>query len=127
MEANKAYNHDPLTAKIIGSCFEVHSAIGPGFPEKVYSNTLQLSLKQRDLSFIAEKSFTVMFQEQRVGAFKCDICVEDMVIVELKSVTGYMPKLFINQLLSYLKASGMKTGLLVNFGNASCEIKRLSV
>jgi GxxExxY protein len=49
------------------------------------------------------------------------------VIVELKALTGYQPKLFQSQLISYLKASKIKTGLLINFGNPSCEIKRLSV
>ncbi|MBE7177786.1 MAG: GxxExxY protein [Mucilaginibacter polytrichastri] len=127
MEPKNAYQHDPLTAKIIGCCFEVHSAIGPGFPEKIYNRALQIALAEKYLNFVAEKCFSVTYQRQEVGVFRCDICVNDVVIVELKSVTGYMPKLFTNQLLSYLKASRIKTGLLVNFGNTSCEVKRLSV
>lgn len=53
--------------------------------------------------------------------------IEERLIVELKSVEGYMPKIFMHQILSYLKAATIKTGLLINFGNKSCEIKRLSV
>lgn len=69
----------------------------------------------------------VKFDNIIVGTFRCDLLVEDTVIVELKSETGFLPKLFFNQVISYLKASHTKTGLLINFGNTSCEVKRLSV
>jgi len=121
------FEHDALTEKIIGCCFEVHRLIGPGFVEKIYANALQHQLKIENISFVAEKEFKVIFKEQFVGTFRCDLFVENSVIVELKAVTGYLPALFKNQLLSYLKASKIKTGLLINFGNASCEVKRFSV
>jgi GxxExxY protein len=121
------FKHDPLTEKIIGCCFEVHRLLGPGFNEKVYSNALQYQLKIENLSFVAEKEFNVFYKEQFVGNFRCDIFVENAVIVELKSVTGILPKLFAVKVRSYLKASKIKTGLLVNFGNPSCEVKRFSV
>ena len=121
------FEHDPLTQKIIGCCYVVHTALGPGFNEKIYSNALQKQLASERLSFVAEKEFNVFFDQTLVGKFRCDLFVENEVIVELKSVTGYIPKLFQNQLLSYLKASNVKTGLLINFGNQSCEVKRLSV
>ena len=118
---------DQLTEKIIGCCFYVHRILGPGFNEKIYSKALQIVLGNEDLSFVAEKEFIVMFEQRQVGKFRCDLLIENSVIVELKSVTGFMPKLFQNQLISYLKASKIKTGLLINFGNTSCEVKRLSV
>jgi GxxExxY protein len=118
--------HDALTQKIIGCCFKVHSSLGPGFVEKIYAKALQHQLTKKGLRFEAEKEFNVFFDDQFVGKFRCDVFVENTVIVELKSVTGYIPKLFENQVLSYLKASKIKTGLLINFGNASCEIKRIS-
>ena len=121
------FEHDPLTEKIIGCCYKVHSALGPGFNEKIYSNALQRQLAAEHLSFVAEKEFNVFFEGDMVGKFRCDLFIEGQVIVELKSVTGIIPRLFQNQLLSYLKASKIKTGLLVNFGNTSCEVKRLSV
>ncbi|HWZ05231.1 MAG TPA: GxxExxY protein [Mucilaginibacter sp.] len=121
------FEHDALTEKIIGCCFEVHRLIGPGFVEKIYANALQHQLKIENISFVAEKEFKVIFKEQFVGTFRCDLFVENSVIVELKAVTGYLPALFKNQLLSYLKASKIKTGLLINFGNSSCEVKRFSV
>jgi len=121
------FEEDEITKKIIGCCFKVHSTLGPGFIEKIYAKALQYQLKKENLSFEYEKEFNVFFDEQLVGKFRCDLFVENAVIVELKSVTGFIPKLFQNQLLSYLKASNIKTGLLINFGNSSCEIKRLSV
>lgn len=118
---------DALTGKIIGCCFEVHRELGPGFIEKIYAKALQIQLKREGLNIEAEKEFSVYFQQQFVGKFRCDLLIQDQVIVELKSVTGYLPKIFHAQLLSYLKASKIKTGLLINFGNTSCEVKRLSV
>ena len=122
-----AFEHDALTEKIIGCCYEVHSSLGPGFVEKIYAKALYHQLALENLSFVAEKEFNVNFKDLFVGKFRCDLFVEDKVIVELKSVTGYLPALFKSQLLSYLKASSVKTGLLINFGNPSCEIKRISL
>jgi GxxExxY protein len=121
------FENDPLTEKIIGCCYEVHRFLGPGFTEKIYANALQYQLTTQGLIFEAEREFNVFFKDQYVGKFRCDLFVENIVIVELKSVTGIMPVLFTNQVLSYLKASKIKTGLLINFGNSSCEIKRISV
>jgi GxxExxY protein len=103
----------------------VHSELGPGFNEKIYANALQHQLRKQGLRFEAEKEFNVFFDEQFVGKFRCDVFVESEVIVELKSVTGTIPKLFENQVLSYLKASKVRIGLLINFGNSSCEVKRI--
>lgn len=118
---------DPLTQIIIGCCYDVHSQLGPGFLEKIYVNALKIKLQQVGLSYQAEKEFNVIFDDTVVGKFRCDLFVEEKVIVELKSVTGYQPKLFQSQVISYLKASKVKTGLLINFGNTSCEVKRISV
>ncbi|MRX48257.1 GxxExxY protein [Pedobacter puniceum] len=118
---------DTLTHKIIGYCYEVHKELGSGFLEKIYARALILQFSKENLKFEYEKEFTVLFQGQSVGKFRCDFLVENKIIVELKSVTGIMPKLFQSQVISYLKASKVKTGLLINFGNTSCEVKRFSV
>jgi len=123
----EGFERDALTEKIIGCCFEVHRLLGPGFVEKIYARALEHELKRAGLLFVGEKEFSVLFKEQFVGTFRCDLFVENSVIVELKSVTGYIPVLFKTQLLSYLKASKVKIGLLINFGNTSCEIKRMSL
>ncbi len=121
------FEQDALTEKIIGCCYEVHTILGPGFVEKIYAKALRHQFNLKGLNFEYEKEFDVFFKDEFVGKFRCDLFVEDKVIVELKSVTGFIPSLFKSQLLSYLKASKVKTGLLVNFGNPSCEVKRISV
>lgn len=121
------YEKDLLTEKIIGYCFKIHNELGPGFLEKIYHNALIVLLKEENISFDTEKEFDVFFSKKKVGKFRCDLLIESKLIVELKSVEGYMPKIFTSKLLSYLKAASIKTGLLINFGNNSCDVKRLSV
>jgi len=121
------YDKDPLTETIIGCCFKVHRELGPGFNEKIYHNALKLALKQKGLKYQTEKAFNVSYEGISVGNFKADLIIEDNIIVELKALTGNIPKIFEAQVLSYLKASGCKIGLLVNFGNRQCQVKRFVV
>jgi GxxExxY protein len=116
---------DPLTEKIIEACYRVHTELGAGFVERIYMNALIIALKERNLQFLTEKEFTVKYEGKSVGKFRADLVVENTVIVELKAVEGKMPKIFESQIISYLKASDIKVGLLVNFGNRSCEVRRL--
>ena len=116
---------EQLTKKIIGCCFKVHRELGPGFNEKIYHTALKLEFEHEGLRFQTEKEFDVSYLDQRVGTFRADLVVEDKVVVEIKSVTGRIPVIFEYQLLSYLRASGLCIGLLVNFGNKSCQVKRL--
>ena len=115
---------DLLTEKIINCCFKVHNELGPGFKERIYHNALKLFLDEEGLKYETEKAFEVNVKRERVGSFKLDLIIEDKVIVELKAVTGYIPEVFKYQLLSYLKVSGLHIGLLINFGNKSCQVKR---
>ncbi len=117
-------NRDPLTEKIIACCFKVHSELGPGFNEKIYHNALILALKEASLKYETEKEFIVYFQNKKIGCLKLDLIVQDKVIVEVKALTGNIPDVFRYQLLSYLKVSNLHVGLLVNFGNKSCQVKR---
>jgi GxxExxY protein len=121
-----AFEKDELTEKIIACCFKVHRELGPGFNEKVYHKALLILFEQDKIKADSEKEFKIIFESKNVGTFRCDFLIEEKVIVEIKSVTGIMPILFRQQVLSYLKASKTKTGLLVNFGNKSCDIKRYS-
>ena len=121
------FEKDILTEKIIGICFKVHSTLGPGFPERVYHNAIVLLLRKEGIQFESEKEFDVIFENKKVGIFRCDLFIENKLLLELKSVQGIMPVLFRNKLISYLRASNVKTGLLINFGNVRCDVKRLSV
>ncbi len=117
--------NDPLTARVIGCCFRVHSELGPGFPEKIYHSALKRALDQLGILNESERDFQVSFRGARVGSFKIDLLVEGRVVVEVKAVTGLIPKVFEAQVLAYLKATGLPVGLLVNFGNPSCQIRRV--
>jgi len=118
---------DPLTAKIIEACYSVYNELGPGFIERIYMNALKIAFEKFKLQFIVEKEFTVQYNNQNIGKFRVDFLIEDKVIVEIKAVEGKMPKIFESQVISYLKASGIKVGLLVNFGNRKCEVRRLMI
>lgn len=118
---------DPVTEEIIAACYRIYNELGPGFTEKIYSKALQIALEKTDLKYETEKDFFVSFDSIKVGKFRADFVIADSVIVELKSVEGKLPKIFESQVISYLKASGLQVGLLVNFGNRRCEIQRLMV
>ncbi len=121
------FERDLLTEKIIACCFRVHRDLGPGFRERIYERALQIVFRIEKIGFACQKEYELFFENKKIGTFRCDLVVEEKVILELKSVTGIMPLLFRNQVISYLRASKIKTGLLVNFGNKSCDIKRISV
>jgi len=115
---------DLLTEKIINCCFKVHSELGPGFKERIYHNALKLFLDEEGLKYETEKAFEVNVKGKKVGNLKLDLIVENKVVVELKAIIGYIPEVFKYQILSYLKVSKLNVGLLINFGNKSCQIKR---
>lgn len=117
--------NDKLTEKIIAACFEVHNLLGPGFNEKIYQNALIIVLKNYSLKYVCEKSFAVKLQNEIIGRFRSDLIIEDKIIVEVKAIHGFQPKSFEAQVVAYLKATGLQTGLLINFGNTSCQIRRL--
>ena len=125
MKGKRSQTDDGLTRKIIGACYQVHSELGPGFTEKIYLKALKRALDSIGLDYAAEKSFSVLFDGEKVGFFRADLVVAEKIIVELKSLEGSIPKIFESQVISYLKASGLHVGLLVNFGNRKCVIRRL--
>ena len=118
---------DVLTEKVIACAYKVHSALGPGFNEGIYHNALKIALEEDGLRFQTEKSFNVSFRSKHIGKLRLDLIIEDTVIIEVKALTGNLPAVFELQVLSYLKASGHKVGLLINFGNKSCQVRRLMV
>ena len=118
-------DRDPLTERIIACGYKVHSELGPGFNEKIYHNALKCALKESELGYVTEKQYKVIYQDNLVGNLRIDLIIEDKVIVEVKALTGNIPKVFESQVLSYLKVTGHDVGLLVNFGNKSCQVRRL--
>ena len=114
--------HKELTAKIIDCAYKVHRELGFGFLESVYQNALVIELTKAGLKSEREKRIQVYYDGKVVGEFVADILVEEKVILELKSVSQIHPA-HEAQLINYLKATGIKVGLLINFGE-KVEIKR---
>ena len=115
---------DQLTYAINGAVFEVNRILGPGFLEKVYENALLVELKHNGIEAQAQAPIRVTYKEAIVGDYIADILVDDRVIVDLKTVER-IERIHEAQLLNYLKAIGIKVGLLVNFKTTKAEIKRL--
>ena len=113
-----------LTEKIIGCVYRVSNTLGSGFLEKVYENALAIELRSNGLKVEQQHPIKVFYDGQAVGDFAADFLVESCVIVELKAVRS-LDDVHSAQCLNYLKATGLKICLLVNFGRPRVEIKRL--
>jgi GxxExxY protein len=116
--------HREITEKIIGAAFEVHRGLGYGFLERVYQRALQVEFLRAGVSAEIEKRIQVKYKGVVVGEYDADLIVDGCVAVELK-VTPQYDKRDEAQLLNELKATGIKVGLLINFGRAKVEYKRL--
>lgn len=113
-----------LTYRIIGEAMAVHGALGPGFPEDFYQRALMIELAKCGLHVEQEKPIQVLYGSVSLGVFYLDFLVEDSVIVELKAIERLGPQ-HQQQVISYLAASGREVALLINFGAASLEYKRI--
>ena len=120
----KEFYYKELTYQIIGAAFEVYKALGYGFLEKVYENALIHELQLRGIHATDQYPIKVKYKGTEVGNYSADIIVENKVIVELKTGEAFN-RVHEAQLLNYLKATGIKVGLLMNFGPEKCEYKRL--
>jgi GxxExxY protein len=103
---------------VIDCALEVHRTLGPGFIESVYHNALCLELESRDIQFETERTVVVRYREKPVGVHRLDLVVQNAVVVELKAVKCLDPAHHA-QVLSYLKATGYRVGLLMNFGGTT--------
>ena len=115
--------HKKITEAIIGSAFEVYNILGYGFLEKVYQRAMQVELLSRGHSAQLEHAIKVNFKGVVVGEYSADLFVDDKVIVELKVAKKYCSQ-DEPQLLNELKATGIKVGILINFGREKVEFKR---
>ena len=108
-------DENELSNQVIGAAIEVHRHLGPGLLESVYRDCMAYELKERGIKVAREVSLPVRYKAMEFpGAYRADLVVEDKLILELKAVDILLP-VHGAQLLSYLRLSGMKLGLLVNF------------
>jgi GxxExxY protein len=113
-----------VTEQIIGAAFEVHNVLGYGFLERVYQMAMVVELRLRGLDAKPECKIDVFYKNVRVAYYEADLYVNNCVIVELKVAKEYQ-KADEAQLINELKATGIKVGLLINFGREKVEFKRL--
>jgi len=109
------YLHSDLTDKILRAYYLVYNKLGYGFLESVYHNSMMIELKKLGLKCEKEKKIKVYYDGILVGNYAADIIVEDKVIIELKAISKLNSQHEV-QLINYLKATGIKVGLLLNFG-----------
>jgi GxxExxY protein len=105
-----------VSAAIVDAAMKVHSALGPGLLENIYEVCLRRELEKRGLKALSQVGFPVIYEGETLDVgFRVDLLVEDQVIVELKSIEKLAPAQEA-QLLTYLRLSGKRLGLLINFG-----------
>ncbi len=117
--------HIELTKDIISACYEVHNVLGPGLAEKFYRDALSYELELRGLGVSREQEFKVEYKGRPLGSHRIDLIVDDKVLIELKAVTGKLLKVHTAQAVSERQVSNLPVALLVNFGEASVQIRRL--
>ena len=111
-----------LTDRIIGCAYKVHNTLGPGFLERVYENALRIELQKLGLRVKQQEPIEVVYDGQVVGEYYADLWVEDRVVIELKAIQT-LAKQHEVQLVNYLTATRIDSGLLLNFG-PSVQVKR---
>ena len=105
---------DALAHAVIGAAIEVHRQLGPGFLESVYEEALCVELADRQIPFERQKEISVLYKGRRIGQQRIDLLVGESLIVELKAVEA-LAEVHKAQVISYLKATRLSLGLLINF------------
>ena len=120
----KKFLYKDLSYRIIGLAIEVHNKLGYGFLEKVYENALMILFRREGINAKQQAPITVYFEGKVVGEYFADILVEDKIILELKSLEK-ITDVHKAQALNYLKATGLRLAIIINFGKKKLEYERL--
>lgn len=114
-----------VTYRIIGAAMRVHNALGPGLKESVYQRALSVQLAEEELAFESEKPVDIFVDGVSVGLLYLDHLVEGAVIVEEKALSHQLTGDEVAQVITYLAATGLKVGLLINFERRRLEYRRI--
>lgn len=125
---HREMENDELTEAIIGAAIEVHKVLGPGLLESIYEKALCYEFELRGIDYERQVSIDVIYKGKNLGGQIVDILVEKKVIIEIKSLKA-LPAVATSQTLSYLKATGLRRALLINFGEKTLVdgLKRISL
>jgi GxxExxY protein len=118
------HEFEPLSGRILEAAVAVHKALGPGFLESIYQKAMEIALRRRQLSFECQKEIHILFEGEFVGLHRLDLIVASEIVVELKAVKAFEDVRYA-QLRSYLKATGLRVGLLLNFNAVTLTVKRV--
>jgi GxxExxY protein len=118
------HDFEPLSAKVIEAAIAVHKALGPGFLEPIYHRALRVALSQRDMPYENKKAVRICFEGVKVGVHQLDLLVDAQIVVELKAVKA-LDDVHFAQVRSYLTATGLRVGLLINFNAPTLVVKRI--
>ena len=110
--------HEDLTNRILAAAITVHKALGPALAEQSYQTAMAMEMLACGLAFEREPRLTVLYRGVEIGHHRPDFIVERLVVLELKSVAGLDP-VFTSQVLTYLRLTGLRVGLLINFNVAA--------
>jgi GxxExxY protein len=124
-DKEKKILYKELSYDIVAAALEVHKNLGPGFTENIYEEALCRELSSRGIAFQRQLSVDIQYKGEDIGRYQLDLLIDNRVVVELKAVTQ-MPDHFEYRLHAYLKATGKKLGILLNFGKKSLEYKRIA-
>jgi GxxExxY protein len=114
-ETSAEGDRDPLSHLVIGLCIEVHKQLGPGLLESAYDECVAWELTNAGLEFVRQKPLPVIYKGVTLDlGYRLDIVIQDKLVIELKAIERILP-IHQAQLLTYLKLSGIRTGLLINF------------
>jgi GxxExxY protein len=113
--------------QIIGACIEVHKELGPGFLEAVYQEVLTIEFSKQNIPFCREKELRLFYKNVSLQKkYKVDFICYDKIIIEVKALSSLITE-HESQLINYLRATKLKVGILINFGEKSLKYKRLII
>jgi GxxExxY protein len=118
------HQFEELSSRILGAAVDVHKALGPGFLESIYQRATEVALEHRGIPYQRQKEVCVFFEEATVGLQRPDLVVDAQIILELKAVKA-LEDIHFAQLRSYLRATGLRVGLLLNFNSPTLVVKRV--
>ena len=120
------HDFEALSGRILEAAVEVHKALGPGFLESVYQKAMEVALRHRTIAHEQQKEIRIVFENEEVGLHRLDLVVGNEIIVELKAVKA-LEDIHHAQVKSYLKATGLHVGLLLNFNAPTLVVKRIDL
>ena len=118
------HDFEPLSGRIIEAAIQVHKELGPGFLESIYESALKVALRHCGIVYEAQKEVAIIFEGEEVGVHRLDLLVDGEIVVELKAIKA-LEDIHFAQVRSYLKATSLRVGLLMNFHTPALVIKRI--